>query len=422
MVDALYFFLCRWFSLKKIAFLFFLIAPFLNFSIYPFHNQIKTIIGHVFFIVLFGGLIVSKIINLDFRFKVNQAFILFNVLIISLPVSILLAPVPHIYSSQFGIASMSSVFITLEIWGTYFCCYQILTYRDVGRLVRAFYSSYVIALIGMIYNIYFPSHPGSIFRIASLMHDPNIFGLYLLMVALIAWIYLSRKFSPIHIVVLISALLLLVLTYSRSAMFFSLIFIPVAYFLVPIKIRKELMIVSLVLILALAGVFINSRLSKEARHLNMSNYSRLSTNIATVNLLKDRFPFGVGYSNARYYLRKYQDTEYPIMDIVVVTHNVYIAILAELGLWGIVIYFSFYLTCLWYLLRLYKRGNQETKHLSFLVISFILIYLMFHLLYYYEFFHHLYYNVVLLALLLSGARYDSHLSMSNKSVQNVIPI
>jgi len=202
---------------------------------------------------------------------------------------------------------------------------------------------------------------------------PNILGAFLLL-ALYCSIYLVLKKRKVFLLTLPFLVLGLILTFSRSILFFGLI--PLIIFLTykffknrKIEILRPLFVIILsILILSMPlSPLLTQRMSIDSQDQAVS--LRIFYNKSAIEMIKKSPLVGVGLRNSTLELKKiYPDLEDWQYQPV---HNIYLLIASEVGILGLLVFILF-------LLFLFKRSteleivNQE-RHMFLILTSVFLI-------------------------------------------------
>ena len=259
------------------------------------------------------------------------------------------------------------------------------------------YISIIIALIGLYEKftktiIYYPKSPG---RIGATFFDPNMFGRYLMLNAIISLsLILYQKKRFIKKIILFFSLGLffinIILTCSRSSLFGFLIG---AILLIVFHKQKKILIpvFFILLIIIYLSLPANNKIRlKLLLNLNpdkiksKSIIERIDLETGGLKIIKKHYLFGVGVGSFPYYFFKYHEPTYKASE----SHNLLTRTLAELGIIGLLLslYIIFILLKEFYLL--YKHStNDKWLFISLLAAT---IGLFIHTILYSAFFYYFY--------------------------------
>jgi O-antigen ligase len=218
---------------------------------------------------------------------------------------------------------------------------------------------------------------GRLLRAYGGFSHPNIFGGFLVIAILILiGIYLNQKKKTILfysiLVILFSTL---ILTFSRSAFLalFSTLFILFIYFIYKKVEVKKFISILLVLVLVsgisfvLFNDFLKTRIQGQERLELKSNAERVILKKQAQSLLKENWFLGVGINNYVFVVHE-KNSSLNIWDYQPV-HNVYLLILVELGIIGLISYIYLLSYSLWKAFR----SNSLNKVILGLIILVIII-------------------------------------------------
>lgn len=405
------FFANKYLTLLSLVFIYLFLSPFYIHTYIPSQNLVKSFASVGLSILILSLFIGKRIISVNFSLRISRHVILLVLFFAWALISTIISPSQH-YSmaSGYGATSFSRVSTIIGMLIVMFACLQILDeYESFLTLIKAFYYSFFIALIGVFWNIYHPYMPSGIsttfFRFYSFCHDPNIFGQYLVLIILMSVIFMIRDYDAGRTLKLrysfigVAAAIILLLTFSRSS-FLSLLSFSFVLYIIKKPIKKIYFVFIVLTIVALFSLVTMKRVkSDRMNYFNGSDLSRLSLNMAAVNMIKDHYVLGVGYENARFVLKKYADKRFPLVGELTSVHNVYLAVFAELGILGFGLFIFFYLLLFLDILRAYKRNTSYDASIYLLNIFIILSYLIHGLFYHYYFDRHVFWFLMIICLL-----------------------
>jgi len=262
---------------------------------------------------------------------------------------VFLSGVSVFYSPSF-IDSLRAYLAWLSYFVMFFIGYRLVYLNETKLLVRAIYISFYITSLVSVYHILFGglvySDLEGNFRLTSSFSHPNIYAFYLVFVISISFYFLVRSGESVfpleHRFVILSGLVFLVLTQTRSA-WLGMVFIFFVYlFLNNRKLFYFVLILSpLLLFLPIVGdrfsdVFTGSEDEFVFYYERMNSYvwRKVVWQAAWGEILKQPF-FGYGYNSFEYYFMDF----FPYgattgMD----AHNSYIQIAFDSGLFAAVAY------------------------------------------------------------------------------------
>ncbi len=340
-----------------------------RYEIIPFFNFSTLIGGLVFLIAAF--LLLRNI-------KKTYTIPLFYPILIFL----ILGFVSIFYSVSYSDSVRELIRLT-SIFVLYFLAYRLVESKeDFYLLLKAILFSYIIpalvALIQLIGGWGLPDDFGGFLRIYGTFAHPNLFAFYTFFVLALtlslllakkeevrSWISKNPYFLPV-----IGITLLLVFTYTRSAL--ACFFIFILFFGI-FKYRKLLIFGSVFLIL----LYFSSEIFRE-RLLELFSLDPYGSIVWRFRLWKDMLPmflwqplFGHGLGTFTYLVEFYRGFQFGSLD----PHNDYLKILVENGIAGLISFLSIVTGLLFYLWKIFKKSLNKEKilGLGFLVIVLSLL-------------------------------------------------
>jgi O-antigen ligase len=401
------------------------LTPFLVETGDPAHNAVKAVLSHLLYFIIPGLFILKKAVTLDGTIKLNVYILIMLILFGLMSLSTILTYGQYSYDEiYYGGTSFSRAVLIMKISVTAFCCYQLLDLKGFLLLLKVFYYSFLFSLIGVFLEIYIFPTPlvfgQEVKRLTSFAYDPNVYGQYLSFIILLSYLFYLRAKpgqSLLKIkygIIGISAFVVLLFTFSRGSFFMMFIYGVILFFLIKDKINRKFIMTLAVLAMFPVGYQMAVRMTaiNMVANTNVSDYSRLSTNMATLNIIKHHFPFGVGFMNARYLIKKYYNKKYPLAGVVIATHNVYLIMLAELGFLGLLLYLLYNIFFFRDNYALIKR-HLFPGNIIYLFNFCVLASYAFHALIYHQFFdRHIYFTLILICML--SLRYADNLDSALK--------
>lgn len=225
---------------------------------------------------------------------------------------------------------------------------------------------------------------------SSHFHDRNLFSRFQVIAysfLLIDWLIKSRKLFDFRIVLMALILGSIVHQQSRSGLLMFIISTGFILFHTKNKriIISGLVIGTFVVTLIAAPVIYRLKYTQEAVA-NYSDFGRISTMVAGVNMIKDKPITGIGYFRSLHEFKNYQEKSLIGFKGMSTIHNIYVSIWAELGIIGLLLFL--YLN-IGLFIKLYKKIWQ--KGVSFnelgneVFYSLVLLLYLFHGLVYHSF-------------------------------------
>lgn len=220
------------------------------------------------------------------------------------------------------------------------------------------------------------------------LNHPNILGGYLL-IALFFSFYLYLKPNKLKsyqkILLLFSTIIIfstLLMTFSRSSYlaFFVGTFFIIAYFISQKKRTLSYHLLTPFLMIILIGIFFTitysnilfSRLHHSSRLEQKSLKDRLDYTVEAKHLIGIHPLVGVGLGNYTSTIYQKSSFKKPAWQYQPV-HNVFILVLAELGLVGAILFTSIIITLLWKISDLFKRKSPTALFPSIAFVSLVTI-------------------------------------------------
>jgi len=399
----------RLLSVHKLIYLYAFISPFLIFGFEEGLNKVRFAL----FYVLGGAIVVSwgvlRVRSLDFSLRHNKYIIilllLFSFAFVSAYVTSGIAKATTLY----GATSLEKIWDVIRIITVTYCCYDLLDYSGFLRLLKAFYYSFLPAIIGVFHRFiilgsdYSPTKT----RLTSFIHDPNVFGHYLVLIVLMSLLFFVREKRANghnalrYKLIGFSALGLLFHTYSRGS-FLMLGMLATVLLIMDKKgdIRRRILPFMGIGILAFSIMVFLRMQTRELGSTVLSDMTRLSLNMAAFNMIKEHFWFGVGYENARYLIRDYTHPDYPIVSQGIVSiHNVYIKLFAELGVIGVGLFTAFGVLLLKDIYQNIKNSTQTVRPLFLFLLVLHISYVVHGMVYHYYFHYHVFWILTIVTLL-----------------------
>jgi len=417
------YYLKKLFSSEVFLSTYLLLSPFFVATTYPSINTGKWIISSVLSIAIIFTLFKRLFLDFEASFSWNKYFTLSLLFYSWLMISTLLPsnqynPFPF----EAGDTSIRRARDVISIVIVYFCCFQLLQKKDVFKLLKIFYYTFYIALLGVGWNLAFDKYTldakvSKIHRLCSFMHDPNIFGLYLVLIIVLSYLFFlkeTRRLARIkYVLICITAMGILYYTFSRSAMLTLALLIIVLFFTIKTRNNRRTMIVCLAAV-AIIGVFL---LQQRMQYLNVtkakvdfSDFGRVSVGYAALNIIKEHWLIGVGFENGRFLVRRYENPRYPIDWNMVSIHNVYLAVTAELGIIGLLFLLTLYYFLLTDNIQLIRRYPFPQNLLFIFSFCVTITYLLHGVIYHIYFNNHEFYFFMLLNIM--AIKYEKEVAVS----------
>ena len=233
----------------------------------------------------------------------------------------------------------------------------------ISGIRLAFYSFYLLSTINFEFR----------YRIPSLWNHYNLVAAYFMVLLLFNLSFLvNTKFSKrsfLYIVSLVIIMLGLIMTQTRGIWLATLIAI-LFYILKRPKLFIPVSIVILAIIALFYGIIVDRFFSVVNFGSDVSSIGRLQAWIASVILIKDNLFWGYGFDAFRYL----RDNVFSVYFVILPhPHNTYLTLMLELGLFGFVIYISFFVKAFYYAIKLRKTSEDSSvnKYLDGIQLSFV---------------------------------------------------
>lgn len=225
---------------------------------------------------------------------------------------------------------------------------------------------------------------------SSHFHDRNLFSRFQVIAysfLLIDWLIKSKKIYDFRILFMIIILGSMVHQQSRSGLLMFII--STGFILIHTKNKRiivsGIVVGAFVVSVIAAPVIYRLKYTDEAVA-NYSDFGRISTMVAGVNMIKDKPIIGIGYFNSLYEFKHYQQKSLIGFKGMSTIHNVYVSIWAELGIVGLLLFL--YLN-IGLFIKIYKKiwhkGVTFKEVRNEVFYSLILLIYLFHGLVYHSF-------------------------------------
>ncbi|MEY8304013.1 O-antigen ligase family protein [Anaerosalibacter bizertensis] len=207
-------------------------------------------------------------------------------------------------------------------------------------------------------------------RVFSVFGNPNILAEYLVMITPIsvAMFWSSKKMYKKFIFLITSLILVasLVLTFSRGGWLGFAIGMLIFIFLVEKRLLLLLIPVALIAVNFLPSSIVN-RITSIKNLSDSSNSYRIRLWKITLELIRDNLPIGVGFGHLPF--KKIFETYTRAMPTYH-SHNTYLQVMAEMGIIGIVVLFTFIIVFYKYSIKeLIKEEDKWVKTMTAGIIS-----------------------------------------------------
>ena len=279
--------------------------------------------------------------------------------------------------------------------GLYFVA---LAYIDsVDKLRKLIYTTLTAAIFVAAYGIFqyiegvnsltseskwvdFAEFPKLKARVFSTLGNPNLLATFLLMAICMATGCLldrprDKKVKYILYLVLLANLACLVLTFSRGAWLTLIVVMGLLGIVINIRILYVLVGVLLTSFLSMRDIWV-SRITSIFRQTDTSAALRWAYWDSTIQMLEWNPLMGIGWSAYQYV---YPEYDYFINnpDITIYhAHNMYLNMLAEIGIFGGLVYIALFFYALYFLVKQYRRATVDKGCIIAILASVFVIMLM----------------------------------------------
>lgn len=200
--------------------------------------------------------------------------------------------------------------------------------------------------------------------------NPNVFGFYINMI-LAAVIVNMKKINRLEVFVLLTGVISLFLTFSRT----SWVSLPVTLVLLGIFVDKKYFVYAFIIAAVLIGLdklFDIGRLNPLKAAKDSSIIYRLEIWKSCIEIFKDNMITGIGFGTLSKYITSYSTV---VKSNIEHCHNIYLQVLTETGISG----FSIFLYILYKLFRniSFKFKNKKNNHITVTYLA-LMIMIMLH--------------------------------------------
>lgn len=292
---------------------------------------------------------------------------------------------------EIGRAAIALTTLPLLVCLIYIIPFWINSVEKIRNCLRAYFYSMAYCLAVGFVQIFLSIGGSRIYRIESVLNDPNVYSRYLIIgVFFIIFQYhykdftiISKKFS---IFLAIASLIQIFLSFSRSGyltLFLGLLIFSFGLKSTKIKIS---LIFSIVTISILSTVFLaTQRFSQSSAIFEPSNFNRIILVLGGIEMIKHNWLLGIGYNNfptafSNTYLTgilSMSEARFEQIGYMSSIHNWFIEVLAEQGIFGLVGFVGIFASAASSLRRLKKKIKSPASLVlirGFLMMIFIYLF------------------------------------------------
>jgi O-antigen ligase len=223
----------------------------------------------------------------------------------------------------------------------------------LSGIVLSLYSIYLVFVIGSI-NV----------RLSSIWADVNIVAAYYMIIFFILFTFIVHKENNVqlvsYVILLIPVSLALFATQSRNAWLALVISLTLYVIRKPRAVLPTIVVIGIFLS-QFYSIILDRFLSIKYFSSDMSSLGRIQAWFASVIIIKDHLLFGSGF-NAFDFMKNAVFDNY-IIDLPH-SHNTYLRLLLELGLFGFIPYISFFFLALLYSFKLKNKIGTDKRYLK----------------------------------------------------------
>jgi teichuronic acid biosynthesis protein TuaE len=279
---------------------------------------------------------------------------------------------------EIGRAAVALTTLPLLICLVYIIPFWINSVEKIQNCLRVYFYSMAYSIVVGFVQVFLSLGGSRVFRIASVLNDPNIYSRYLivgLFFIIFQYYYkdfsiISKKFSTY---LAVASLIQIILSFSRSG--YLTLFIGLIIFSFGLKNTKIKigLIFSIVTISALSIVFLSTqRFSQSSTFMEASSFNRVLLILGGLNMIQHHWLIGIGYTNFQYIFAKYyvkntigmSPQAFDTLGFATSIHNWFIEVFAEQGIIGLIGFVGIFASAA---LRL-KQLRRRIQNPSFLII------------------------------------------------------
>lgn len=296
------------------------------------------------FLYTLGALNIYLFLNAYFLSQSQTVSLLFALKILEL--SLFCAIAIYYFSEKKVFKKSQKVIGFTTVWQSALAISQFLLQKSLGLHLlgeRSFDASTVSIAHTQIFSSQFLRSYGT-------FPHPNILGAYLLISLVLLNTNKKNKQTWLNFPSIASVIALL-LTFSKTALFMTIIAV------VSLKTKLKTLLLTLILLASSAYFYLN--------YLNQSYLDSIAERImlasSALEIAKENILFGVGSNNFILAISKYNLTSISQVRLLQPVHNVFLLILSENGIIGLVLFSIFFLKVL-------GHTNTKLKSVAFLIV------------------------------------------------------
>lgn len=319
------------------------------------------------------------------------------------------------YDSTFGgVLKDVIMFVPMQLLLIYFIYLSIQTKNDLKKVIYSFLKiGAVVNFIGLsIFFIYKGTEVrGLEGRLGATFTDPNYLGRFeilLIIISLSAIVIIKdKRYLLLNLANISISTFILFLTFSRSA----IITLMLSIVIILLTLKNRLIKTSIILLVCIFSIIlllyvgtkrtsddvIAGQSSAPTGTVDYSSTTRIALNYAAVLMFLDYPVFGVGYHNFYniYINRSYLPVDIPLASHISVVHSWLFSVLAEQGMFGLIVFLYILFLVFRKLFHKYRRADDEEMKFYGLVLFCMFFVLIFNGLFFPVFFTELLFSLLL---------------------------
>jgi len=319
------------------------------------------------------------------------------------------------YDSTFGgVLKDVIMFVPMQLLLIYFIYLSIQTKSDLKKVIYSFLKiGAVVNFIGLsIFFIYKGTEMrGLEGRLGATFTDPNYLGRFeilLIVISLSAILIIKdKRYLLLNLANISISTFILFLTFSRSA----IITLMLSIVIILLTMKNRLIKTSIILLVCIFSIIlllyvgtkrtsddvIAGQSSAPTGTVDYSSTTRIALNYAAVLMFLDYPVFGVGYHNFYniYINRSYLPVDIPLASHISVVHSWLFSVLAEQGIFGLIVFLYILFLVFRKLFVNYRRADDEEMKFYGLVLFCMFFVLIFNGLFFPVFFTELLFSLLL---------------------------
>lgn len=304
----------------------------------------------IIYIILFFLFLLNLIIFKKGKLFFSKHVVLIFLYLLTAFVSIL-SNSSHSEINQ-SIASIINLFFTSLIGFIFIQHFSFIEIKKIGYIFIAFGFLNILLFFFM----------SPLIKAESLFGDPNLFARFLnvcLAFQLTKYLTRVKKAIDIELIGILIIFACILFLYSRSGYILTLFTITTIILWIGWKSLKKVFIFLLPIILLLFSLMIYLRIvNSKMDVVNYSDLGRISVLKAGINMIAQNPLTGVGYGLSSIRFHEYENKHQVGAPDVTTIHNGYVAVFAEQGIFGLLVYLYLNFSILY---ELFRRANQEKE-------------------------------------------------------------